>query len=533
MIDKTTAKRILGEVPYAAEAYWYLRQAGKPPRTGYKLEPLPELLPFYRDLISKNAQDFPPGKNILLFASLHYWIVHATILGAALAGLNHKVTIAYLPYSSYDKPVERFDIRRQNIYTNQLLRQAEPILNRVSFFDLSEELKPLPETLDDAIQEVAYRDAQYILQNEVVDFSHPVFLMRLERANLAAHAAYIWLNERRPDVFIIPNGTILEPGAVYQVAKYLGIPIVTYEFGEQRQRIWTASDTEVMHQKTEDLWAARGGNGLKAEQEEMIRDLFAARQRADLWQNFARRWQGIPSVGGEKTRTELGLDNRPIILLATNVIGDSLTLGRQVFSDSMTNWLERTVSYFAHRSDVQFIVRIHPGELITKGPSVAEVVKQALPLGLPENIHLVPADGLINTYDLIEIADLGMVYTTTVGLEMAMSGVPVIVVGQTHYRGKGFTLDPESWQGYYDLLDHSLANLDDYRLSEAQIKLAWEYAYLFFFEYPHPFPWHLLHMKEDLQEWPLERVLSSDGQALFARTFRYLTGDPVDWTQVA
>jgi hypothetical protein len=63
--------------------------------------------------------------------------------------------------------------------------------------------------------------------------------------------------------------------------------------------------------------------------------------------------------------------------------------------------------------------------------------------------------------------------------------------------------------------------------------LAWEYAYLFFFEYPHPFPWHLLHMKEDLQEWPLEKVLSPEGQAVFARTFSYLTGEAVNWNQVA
>ena len=48
----------------------------------------------------------------------------------------------------------------------------------------------------------------------------------------------------------------------------------------------------------------------------------------------ARRWQGVPSEGGEKVRPALGLDERPIVLLATNVIGDSLTLGRQVFSNS-------------------------------------------------------------------------------------------------------------------------------------------------------------------------------------------------------
>ena len=32
-------------------------------------------------------------------------------------------------------------------------------------------------------------------------------------------------------------------------------------------------------------------------------------------------------------------------------------------------------------------------------------------------------------------------YTTTVGLEAAVRGIPVAVAGETHYRGRGFTSD--------------------------------------------------------------------------------------------
>jgi hypothetical protein len=291
-----------------------------------------------------------------------------------------------------------------------------------------------------------------------------------------------------------------------------------------------AQDAEVMRQPTGDLWIQRGGQGLSADQLEQVRTLFASRQRASLYENFARRWQGVPSAGGQQVRATLGLDGRPVVLLATNVIGDSLTLGRQVFSDTMTEWLVRTVQYFAGHPEAQLVVRIHPGELVTKGPSVAEVVQRALPEGLPGNVNLVPADAPVNTYDLIEIADLGLVYTTTVGMEMAMSGVPVLVIGQTHYRGKGFTLDPDSWQAYFDLLDRALADPKVYRHSQEEVVRAWEYAYRFFFEYPHPFPWHLVHLWEDVKEWPVGRVLSEEGQAAFGDTFRYLAGEPVDWS---
>jgi hypothetical protein len=178
------------------------------------------------------------------------------------------------------------------------------------------------------------------------------------------------------------------------------------------------------------------------------------------------------------------------------------------------------------------VIRIHPGELITKGPSVAELVQRILSEQEAEaslHIHIVPAGAQVNTYDIVEIADLGLVYTTTVGMEMAMSGVTVIVVGNTHYRGKGFTLDPASWEAYFNLLNQVLESVESYRLTRSQVELAWNYAYRFFFEYPHPFPWHLLHFWKDQEQWPLRRVLSDEGRELFGETFRYLAGEQVHY----
>ena len=79
-----------------------------------------------------------------------------------------------------------------------------------------------------------------------------------------------------------------------------------------------------------------------------------------------------------------------MVLLPTNVLGDSLTLGRHIFSQSMTEWLERTIAYFSARDDVQFVIRVHPGEQIGWGPSVYDILSEKFP-ELPENIHLLPA----------------------------------------------------------------------------------------------------------------------------------------------
>jgi hypothetical protein len=536
LMNKTSLKQFLGELPFTAEAYWHLRQPGMPLDKRFTLEQLQAGLPEWSRQAARFAELAPAGKDLLIFSTLHYWVSHAALIGLALAGLGHKVTLAYLPYGKWQNPLNRFDLRRQNLYARSVLKNAAPLVQAVSLLDVKLDGGELPKALEAAIEEISLKDTQYTLQVEVVDPDSDLYRLRMERNLQAACAALQLMRSSRPETVLIPNGTILEFGAVFQSAHYLkkttyDFPLVTYEFGEQRQRIWLARNAEVMRQRTDDLWSARGGRPLSAGQLEKVQALFSARQGASPWENFARRWQGAPSAGGEQARADLGLDARPVVLLATNVIGDSLTLGRQVFSDSMTAWLERTVRYFAARSDVQLVVRIHPGELVTQGPSVADVVARILP-DLPENIRLVPASSKVNTYDLVEIADLGLVYTTTVGLEIAMSGVPAIVIGHTHYREKGFTLDPQTWEAYFQLLDQVIAGPEKYRLEKEQVARAWEYAYRFFFEYPHPFPWHLVHLWEDVVEWPVGRVLEAEGLQHFGKTLAYLAGEPVDWNSV-
>ncbi|MFC2025897.1 hypothetical protein ACFLUC_01750 [Chloroflexota bacterium] len=544
MISKASLKRALGDLPLTAEVYWSLRQKGQPLSKSFSLHRLEEHLPEWCTQVESCLKEHQTerhkvsSRRILVFTTLRYWIEHATILSLALIGQGHEVTFVYLPYANWQKELNRFDLRRQNAYAGKVFKLASPVLKTISLLDVKESTQNLPASLESAIKDVSLRDAQYTLQIENVDRegdqteSAQLYNLRLERNMNAARQVLSWIlslePEQRPEVIITPNGSILEMGAIYQVAHHLNIPTVTYEFGEQRGRIWLANNAEVMRQETDAMWETLGDIPLTDDQWHRIRTLYDSRQNADLWNNFSRLWQDLPSQGGLETRKKLGLDSRPIVLLAANVIGDSLTLGRQVFSKNMTEWLERTIHSFAQRPDVQFVIRVHPGERYTQGPSIADIVRSTLPATL-DHIHLIEAGDPINTYDLIEIANLGLVYTTTVGMEMAMSGVPVLVAGQTHYSQKGFTLDVFNWEDYFITLEKVLGSPDTLRLSQRQVELAWRYAYRFYFDYPCPFPWHLLDIWEELETWPIERVLSNEGQAQFGDAFRYLAGAPRNW----
>jgi hypothetical protein len=527
-MDRKTIKKILGNIPYTAELYWHLVQRHKPWQAHFNLDLLESVLPDAVEQAQAHLGRGAAGKKVFIFSSLHYWIEFSTLLGVALAGMGHDVTLSFLPYASWAEPIQKFDLRRQNLYARQVLRNASAILKVQSLLDVHPLSRQLAPELKQAVEQVSVFDTQYTLQVEDVSQEEEIYRLRYERNYETAVNARAWLAAHKPDVAILPNATILEMGTVYHVARHLEIPAVTFEFGDQRERIWLAQNNEIMRHETDELWAARGQAPLVEEQVQRLQDLFTAREGGQTWKNFARKWQATPTKGGRQVRQKLGLDDRPVVLLATNVLGDSLTLGRQVFSRTMGEWIVRTLRFFVGREDVQLVIRVHPGETLTHGTSMVDVIHAELE-ELPEHIHLVAPEEKINTYDLLEFADLGLVYTTTVGLEMAMRGIPVIVAGQTHYRGRGFTCDPESWDDYFATLADLLGSLQDRRLTQAQVETAWRYAYLFFFEFPQPFPWHLLDLKQDIQERPIAFVLNEEGQARYGKTFQALTGEPIQW----
>jgi hypothetical protein len=530
MRPKALVKNVLGELPFAAEMYWLLRHRGNKIHSRFNLNALKLRLPDMVAQVAPHAAAAKPGRKVFIFASMHTWIRHTAVTGLVLRGLGHDVTLGYLPYSNYDKPVERFDLRRQALYARRILQSAQSLLKMISFLDL-EAAGEIPEALAVEIKKISIRDTQYTLQREDVSGDEPIYHLRQERNLEAARKTFACFRQNRPDVVIVPNGMIQEYGAVYETARLLDIPTVTYEFGEQDQRIWLDQDQPVMYfHAAETLWATRQTRKLDKDQRAWLESFLLARQGISTGDKFAHLWQKTDREGSAKIRAVLGLDSRPVILLPTNVLGDSATLDRTIFSRSMTDWIERVVPFFANRPEVQLVVRIHPAETWTVGPSIAETIHKVLP-DLPSHIRLVGPQEKINTYDLMEITDLALVYTTHAGLEMATRGIPVLISGKAHYRRKGFTLDADTWDEYFSVLNQALHSIPK-RLTPEQLELAWNYAYSFFAEYPRPFPWHLEKIGHNLDKYPLAYVLSPEGRSKYEATFQQLAGTPVDWTNL-
>jgi len=176
---KDLLKNLLGELPYTAEVYWYLRQRGQPLTAKFSLARLKSVLPEWR-LQAEAARPAETGKHIFIFGVLRYWIEHAALLAAALAGQGHRVTLSYLPYAQWQVPMDRFNLRRHNAYAYSVLRLLEPLVKVQPLLGVRP-VAQLPEDLDQAIQAVALRDTQYTLQVEQVSVDSDLHLQGVLR----------------------------------------------------------------------------------------------------------------------------------------------------------------------------------------------------------------------------------------------------------------------------------------------------------------------------------------------------------------
>ena len=165
-----------------------------------------------------------PGKKILFFSTLHYWIEQSAYISLVLAGLGHKITLMTLSYSEWHKRMDNFTQRQRMIHTRETLKPIQSLVKHVSLLDLKP-VAAIPDVLRADIEQISLWDTQYTLMREEVDMNNvadrSVYDLRLERNTFAARAALAWIQANKPDVVLVPNGLILEMGIVFRVARYL------------------------------------------------------------------------------------------------------------------------------------------------------------------------------------------------------------------------------------------------------------------------------------------------------------------------
>jgi hypothetical protein len=289
------------------------------------------------------------------------------------------------------------------------------------------------------------------------------------------------LEEARPDVILLVNGILVEEHVLARVARDLGIRAVTYGYGIHEDTLVMSSEEEpALDFKNEPLWEESRERELAPEEAARLDRYLLEREHGAGTADFFSRAPRDPAA----LRRELGIPaGKRIISMFTNITWDSACLMKDVAFPNADAWILHAVRSVAARDDCHLIIRVHPAEasLGTLEPAEGAVAHEFPEL--PANVQIIAADRRVNSYALLDASDTVLVYASTTGLEAAIRGKPVVVAGDVHYRGKGFTVDLERPE------DLTAAIARTVPPSQEQVKLARRYAYAYFFRLMTPIPY--------------------------------------------
>jgi CDP-glycerol glycerophosphotransferase (TagB/SpsB family) len=201
-------------------------------------------------------------------------------------------------------------------------------------------------------------------------------------------------------------------------------------------------------------------------------------QKGDVYSyNFSKVEANISSL-----KNRLGINkDRIIITIFTNLIWDAANVSRDVAFKNPLECITKTIEYFKDNDKVQIVIRSHPAEKVlgTK-EKYSDLVLDYFKNNLPDNVTIIQPEDNVNSFSVIELSDIGIVNTSTVGLEFAILGKPILLISETNYRNKGFTFDVENEDEYFSTLDNQIKNI---QLKENQVDLARKYFYMMMFLY--------------------------------------------------
>jgi capsular polysaccharide biosynthesis protein len=307
----------------------------------------------------------------------------------------------------------------------------------------------------------------------VADFERSAAAVR----QAAGHA----LDRFRPDVVFMVNGLFTGERVVRDLARERGLRVPTYEIAPRGGALCFSQETAAPEHDTDQIWSEVADRPLRPEQDEALEQLLRDRARG-----VGAHESYFDSVAEDEPaiRAELGLEEaRRVLSLFTNLSWDSAALYHDVGFRSMLDWVEHAVRAAGEIDDCTLVVRVHPAERKWgTRETVQEVLAERLGGALPPQVRIVGPTNPLSSYALLAISDLCLTYTTTVGLEAAVRGVPVAVAGRTHYRGRGFTLDI----GGPDELERAMRTPQEHVAGE-RLDLARRYAFAYFFRAMIPF----------------------------------------------
>jgi hypothetical protein len=319
------------------------------------------------------------------------------------------------------------------------------------------------------------------------------YLVALENSLLTLFLAHRLVAEKRPDRLVVYNALYSVNRTFCEVAEAAGIPTYFLHAGGNLSNRLQALMLGRRHTVAffEDLigrWKSACGFRCPPEVMSIVTDHFLALFEGQHFLAYSPEKQnarlpvrerfGVPDAARLLVATLSSYDER----IAGEAVGAFQPIGDILFPRQV-DWIRETVDFVRSRPDLFLLIRVHPREFPNKREFVKseharllEQLFQELPLNVKVNW---PSDG-VSLYDLAEEADLFLNAWSSVGKEMTLLGLPVLIYSpelllypaDLNYVG-------DTRATYFRRIDEALAagwNLERVRMAYRWYALEFKYA---------------------------------------------------------
>lgn len=297
------------------------------------------------------------------------------------------------------------------------------------------------------VTRLARLNAVWQLKGEMLEAGRKKYTARcIDQLSAAYNPIASILRPGAFDVVLIPGGVYSTSGIWAEVARAAGIRIASFDGGSYGT-VMIATNGIACH--LQDIPVAFSTLKSRcANPAERAFVLGAAQAEME------RRRAGVDTFASQIKGSDGGDDRyNGAVLLALNSSWDAAALGLQAVFKDNSQWIVETTRYLLAHTTAPVIVRQHPAERlnIARTSDDYRLLLQKN-FGSEPRLHFIAADETINSYALLDRVAVVVAYTSTIGIEAAALGKPVITASNSYYSNLGFIWRANALELYYSYL---------------------------------------------------------------------------------
>ncbi|MDT8339535.1 MAG: hypothetical protein RQ763_10060, partial [Sulfurimonas sp.] len=284
------------------------------------------------------------------------------------------------------------------------------------------------------------------------------------------------LLEIQPKFVLSSHGVYSTWGGALEACKRLKVDVMVWGRGYVGGNIVVARNQSYLYERAIEPTKYWENSLLNTEQKDKLKNYLLAKRNPKSAVDHVNYYNGLKSSKVENIYETLGLkENRIKFALFPNIPWDGTTFSSSATFPTMELFFEKTINWFKNHPEYDLIIRAHPAELKNKGlETIKDLIDSIFP-ELPSNVYFLKPDHEVSSYEVEEISDVCLMYASTMALEIAYFGRPVIQAGQSNVSNKGFIFEPKSIKEYESLLDK--ASKKELHMTDDMKERVEKYAY--------------------------------------------------------